>query len=320
MTRLRAAALLFGVLLLPCVAACTTIGFGFHAKAREIAGDVPAPALADAKAVKPDAFVAVTTSFRKLAEDRLPIDDSYDVRAERAAVFDVDGAPNVVAYCEGATCLPLHHAGSRELVRVEGRLCHDVMTFFGCRLPPPVQAWVKAEAKRRAIAPSRLRVLWLGESPGAVRAEGYFGLGLAAALLVLYAAVVLLVATRRRKTPPIALEDAFTIMAPPEEVRRLVEQAVAGRDAYRVEERDAARLVFAQGRTETDGQMLGILSPDVVPRRTTVTWSAQPYHPTTVRVRIEDRVTWLTEVKALEPLLRAALERTREQIASALQG
>jgi len=310
MNRILSTAMIFGIMFVPLIAACAGMGAGFRSASKKVAGDVGPAALAGG-GVASDTFLAVTGSFELAAEDRLPLDGNTELVATGGKIYDVEGLRDVVIYCKDAECAPLRAHGP---VRVEGRLCDNNSSLFGCTVPDSIGFYLTAEEKRRGLAKRKLRVLVVGETPSSILWESWFGFGLSGVFVLVYAAAVGVVVTQRRKTPPISRDLVLNVMAPPTEIRGMIERALAGVDGFRLEHADADRLVFSQGRTESQIRLRGMGTPDAVPRRTTISWSARPYHATEVRVRIEDTVTWFSQVKLMAPLFEAALARTAEQL------
>jgi hypothetical protein len=308
--RFVSAALLFGVILVPCIGACTAIGVGYRASARNVRGLVPASSLGD---VPEDAYVSVESPVRLLHKREFPLRDGMSAVDDGAALYALDGAPGVLVYCKDEDCVGLVRA--RERIRVDGRLCPTESSFFGCRLSPAPTVYLDDRGARTS------RVLLAGESPTADKVNMALAFAFAGLDALVYAGAVVLVATRRRKGPArVSLDLAIQAPLDGEGVRGRIKQRLAGADAFRVESEGPTSLVFAQGLTEDRGRMLGLTHFEEVPRRAAITWVARPYHPTLVSVRLTEEVAWITAFSPpLEAMCRAALARTAEQVGAALR-
>lgn len=307
-------ALIFGVILALPIGSCTTLGFVFRAQASDVRGRVPLEALRGPYAPE-GAFVEVVIDARLLATDELPIDDQYVAVATGTSVLTIAGAPELLASCSGVGC-----GGSQAGLQVaSGQLC-GLSTVMACSLSPELRSFAEAEAGRRGVPEDAMHVLLLGETPLGAQASMIAAFAIVGALLLLWGALVAL--TSRGYTGParIVEERAVAAARSGADVRAAL-LALVPTDGLRVEEDQAGRLVLAQGRTELQARVRGIVKYDEVAHRAVIEWTETPYRGTDVRIRVEETLRWMKVLPGpFADIVRAAIALTAARVEGAVTG
>jgi hypothetical protein len=307
-------ALLGAVLALP-VGGCGAMGVMFALQASNDRGLVDARTLVDPALVPDAAFVRVAIVPTVLAREELPVEVGYVVEAPGGVLFAVDGAPGVVGYCEGGDCAAIE-AGPGALAA--GQLCPGD-AIVSCEIPEPLDAFASAEAHRRGIDTSALRLLLVGSTPTRPRIFMVVAFAIVGLLVILWGLAVIAASRGRQGAPRLSEQRAFVALGSAVNVRaRLLD--MASRHGFRVSAEETNALVLERGLPEMRARMLGMRSSADVPLKMRLAWTQAPYRDVEVQVRIEEEWRWLRKLPpALEDLVRLAMRHTFELVRLTLE-
>lgn len=303
---------------LPVFASCSAIGLGFVHAAGQSLGPVSTAALADRGAVPSDAYLEIAVDATLLAAGELPVSDDLVLLDEGGAVFEIEGAPNVLFHCADDECPRRSDAAHYEL---RGRICDGHSAFlFGCRLPDGFSGYVRWEAERRGIDEDDLRIVMVPEEPSDLTDDIAIAFGIASLLLLLFVGAALSGGRGYAGAPRITESRSWQLPLSPTEARERVLK-VLGDDA-RVVRDDGRELVIAQGRGELGARFFGVRDPASVPRRVVVRITdLGAYQSTQVEASIEEALDWMVSLTfGLDTIVAQAVARTREQLEQGLGG
>lgn len=289
---------------LPC-AGCTSLAVWHLPELRDL-GRMPVARLVDEKAVPSGAHVDAQGDFVEVAT----VKDLARGTSLWAPAGETSSTARVLVFVGPGEKAPANG-------HVFGEVC-DERFSSPCQIDVSVSSYLSDQRRHgvRTDAPVRILVSGGGRGAALFGIVVTFGAGLLLAGLGLF---MLVLPTRRVKTSSVVVEHVWTTPLPPDAVHGALAN-LGTSDELRVARVEPRRLVFFQGRSRYQARLLGLRTPEAIPRVAEIAWEAGgAYEPTRVQVRVSD----LSPFKAkpgqpLAYLLRGGVDRTLSQLAAVL--